>query len=381
MSSSPETRVSAPEPATLTLTPRVRHKRRAQRGSHERALIHQILDDALVAHVAVQLPHGPCVLPMAHVRLGDALYFHGAPQNQTLSVLASGAPACVTVTLLDGLVFSREAFHHSVNYRSVVLFGGGSLVVDPDLKLNALRALIEHMAEGRWAEVTPPTAAEVESTLVVRFPIDEGSAKVRSGPPVDGPALSGRGLWGGVLPLRTSAEMPVPDALELPGELPPSLLHTARRFGLGVRTPYERRVGDLLLSTAPERLDTAAVHRFLSDESYWARGVSLEAFRRSCEHSLCFGLYRGARQLAFARVVSDFARFAYLADVFVAEQERRRGFGTLLVREVLAHPELRPVERFLLGTADAHPLYARFGFVAAPDGRYMVRRAPSGAAG
>jgi GNAT superfamily N-acetyltransferase len=145
-------------------------------------------------------------------------------------------------------------------------------------------------------------------------------------------------------------------------------------LGLGPRAPYERPIGELLVSTDPGRLDHALVHRFLSDESYWASGVSAPDVRASCDQALCFGVYRGREQLAFARVITDFVRIAYLGDVFVVAEARGQGLSKRLVAEILAHPDLAGVERWLLGTRDAHGLYTRFGFVEAPAGRYMVRR-------
>jgi GNAT superfamily N-acetyltransferase len=170
----------------------------------------------------------------------------------------------------------------------------------------------------------------------------------------------------------------------------------ARALGLAVQVPYERAIDvpsvtaalageasasareqnsaqQQLLSTDRARMDHALVHGFLSNESYWAAGMSEASFQRACAESLCFGVYAGRRQLAFARVVSDFARFAYLADVFVVKELRGRGLGKALVQEILQHPELVEIERWLLGTRDAHALYARFGFFPLPEGRYMLR--------
>jgi nitroimidazol reductase NimA-like FMN-containing flavoprotein (pyridoxamine 5'-phosphate oxidase superfamily)/GNAT superfamily N-acetyltransferase len=362
--------------ARLDPTPRTTHRRRAARGSHERALIEAVLDEALVCQVAVIFADGPRLLPTAHVRVGEHVYLHGARGNQLLGALASGAEACLSVTLLDGLVFSREAFHHTMNYRSVALFGRAAEVFDESEKRAALRALVEHMAPGRWDEVIHPTAEQLAATLVVRFPIVEGSAKVRSGPPADSAQLAGTAIWAGELPLHYTASAPRADRLDSPSLAPQTAVYErARALGLGVRAPCERRLGALLLSTDPARLDVGLVHRFLAEQSYWARGVSEQALRVSLRESLCFGVYDGDAQLAFARVVTDFARFAYLADVFVVPEARGRGLGKLLVQQVLEHSDLRAVERWLLGTADAHGLYARFGFVPAPEGRYMVRRA------
>jgi nitroimidazol reductase NimA-like FMN-containing flavoprotein (pyridoxamine 5'-phosphate oxidase superfamily)/GNAT superfamily N-acetyltransferase len=366
---------NAPPAVTLTPTERSTPRRRAARGSHERLLIDAILDEALVCHLGVSLEDGPHVLPTAHVRCGDRVYVHGARKNHLLAAAAQGIPATLTVTLIDGLVFSREAFHHSMNYRSVVLFGRASEVHDPGEKLSALRALVERTAPGRFDEVIAPTPEELASTLVLAFPIQEGSAKVRSGPPNDGAATAGRGIWAGVVPLALRAGVPVADALDaVAPPLSSAVRARTQALGLGPRAPYERPIGELLVSTDPGRLDHALVHRFLSDESYWASGVSAPDVRASCDQALCFGVYRGREQLAFARVITDFVRIAYLGDVFVVAEARGQGLSKRLVAEILAHPDLAGVERWLLGTRDAHGLYTRFGFVEAPAGRYMVRR-------
>jgi nitroimidazol reductase NimA-like FMN-containing flavoprotein (pyridoxamine 5'-phosphate oxidase superfamily)/GNAT superfamily N-acetyltransferase len=364
-------------PAELPETARTALHRRAVRGSHERAAIHAILDEALICHVGVNVDGTPRVLPTAHARIGDALYLHGARQNRLLSALCDGEPCCVTVTLLDGLVFSRIAFAHSMNYRSAVIYGRAQEVSDADEKRAALHALVEHVARGRSAEARPPTDEQLAATRVVRIPIEEGSAKARSGPPNDVDAVLGDDTWAGELPLRLCALPPRPDPKLASGRtLGGAVLDRARGLGMGTRATYERAVGELLISTDPGRVDVALVQRFLSEESYWARGVSLPTVQRTIEHALCFGLYRGKEQLGFARVVTDFARFAYLGDVFVVASERGRGLGKLLIEHVLGHPELAGLERWTLGTLDAHGLYARYGFVQADASRFMVRQRP-----
>jgi uncharacterized protein len=186
-------------------------RRRAQRGRYERDVVHAILDEALVCHVGFESDHGPVVLPTMHARVDDTLYLHGAVGNAMLRALAAGAPVCVTVTLLDGLVLARSAFHHSMNYRSVVVFGNATAVDDRAAKLAALEALIERIHPGRWTEARPPTDAELRQTLVVAVPLDEASAKVRSGPPIDDPEDYALEVWAGEIPLETRRLEGVPD--------------------------------------------------------------------------------------------------------------------------------------------------------------------------
>lgn len=192
-------------------TPRTTVRRRAQRGVYEHAAILRILDEALVCHVGFVADGQPFVLPTAYARIGDHLYLHGSPSNRMLRTGKGGVGLCVTVTLLDGLVLARSAFHHSMNYRSVVLLGPATAVVDREEKRAALRALVEHVAPGRYASVRPPTDDEITGTLVLRMPIDEGSAKVRTGPPVDDEADYDWPVWAGVIPLALRPGAPVPD--------------------------------------------------------------------------------------------------------------------------------------------------------------------------
>jgi nitroimidazol reductase NimA-like FMN-containing flavoprotein (pyridoxamine 5'-phosphate oxidase superfamily) len=186
-------------------------RRKGERGRYESEVVHAIVDEALICHVGFESEHGPVVLPTMHARIDDTLYLHGAVGNAMLRTLAAGAPVCVTVTLLDGLVLARSAFHHSMNYRSVVVFGVPITVEDPQVKVAALEALIERIHPGRWNEARPPTESELRKTLVVGLPLDEASAKVRTGPPVDDAEDYALDVWAGVVPLETRRLEGVPD--------------------------------------------------------------------------------------------------------------------------------------------------------------------------
>jgi nitroimidazol reductase NimA-like FMN-containing flavoprotein (pyridoxamine 5'-phosphate oxidase superfamily) len=196
---------------TLAPTERTRLRRRAERGAHDLDTVEAILDEALVAHVGFAVDGRPWVVPFAFVRIEDHLYLHGAAGNFALRTLATGVDASVAVTLLDGLVLARSAFHHSINYRSVILFGRAEPVTGPEVKQAVLTALVEHLVPGRSTDSRPPTAAELRTTLVVRLAITEASAKVRSGPPVDDPADVDLPFWAGEVPLTLLASPPVPD--------------------------------------------------------------------------------------------------------------------------------------------------------------------------
>jgi nitroimidazol reductase NimA-like FMN-containing flavoprotein (pyridoxamine 5'-phosphate oxidase superfamily)/GNAT superfamily N-acetyltransferase len=369
--------------APLTRTPLTALRRRPNRGSHDRATVHDIIDEALYCHVAVTIDGQPVALPTAHVRIGACLYVHGARANRAFGVLATGAAACVTVTLLDGLVFARTWFHHSVNYRCAVLYGEGDEVVDAAEKRAVLAALIDKAAPGRTREARPPTPEELASTLVVRFPIDQASAKLRTGPPLDDAEQWKDDCWAGVLPLALTPRPPKDDPNLHPGLTLSSTVANAARALAGRPSggaPYERTRGPHTVTTDAARIDFAFVHAFLANESYWAQGLAAHEHQTAMAHSLCFGLYEGATQLGFARVLTDYGRIAYLADVFVTRDARRAGLGTWLVACVLEHPDLVTVPRWLLATADAHRLYERQGFVRAEAGRYMIRTRLQGGA-
>lgn len=351
--------------------PEVRLARHPERGSHDRAEVSAIIDEALIAHVALETDSGVMCLPMAHARVDDRIYLHGAVANRMLRSLCERGRASLTFTLVDGLVLARTAFHHSMNYRSAVVIGPAAEVQDPVEKRLALAALIEHLAEGRMGELSEPSQRELDATRVVRVTIEQASCKVRTGPPRDGTSELTQPVWAGTIPLGIRAEAPQPDPL-LPAAQRMSSAAARRALGMNATARSVRR-GEYLFSTDPARLQTEWVHAFLRDRSYWARGLDEKQFRTALHRSIVFGVYRGATQVAFARVVSDDARFAYLCDVFVTEELRGQGLGKQLIEFVLEHPSVRAATRCILGTADAHGLYEPFGFERAPDGRYMVR--------
>jgi nitroimidazol reductase NimA-like FMN-containing flavoprotein (pyridoxamine 5'-phosphate oxidase superfamily) len=206
----------------LSVTQRTKIKRVPSRGHYERELVYQILDEGLVCHMGFAVDGQPFVIPTAYGRMDDRLYIHGSPASRMLRSLQSGIEVCVTVTLLDGLVLARSAFHHSMNYRSVVIFGTATTVQDTEQKLEALRAFTEHIVPGRWAEVRQPNHQEVQGTLVLSLPLTEASAKVRTGPPLDDEADYSLPVWAGVVPLKLSAGVPVSDPRLQPEITPPA---------------------------------------------------------------------------------------------------------------------------------------------------------------
>lgn len=215
----------------LVPTDRTRLRRARDRADPRRSTVAAILDEGLVCHVGFGADGGTYVVPMAYARDGDHLYLHGAAANRTLRALAGGADACVTVTLLDGLVLARSAFHHSINYRSVMLLGRAARVSDHDEMRRASALLLDHVAWGRSADARPPTEAELTATLMVRFPIDEGSAKIRRGPPIDDPEDLDLDVWAGVIPLDMVAGEPVADPELAPDVAVPRYARPYRRPG------------------------------------------------------------------------------------------------------------------------------------------------------
>lgn len=188
-------------------------KRLPKRGNYDREVINTILDEGFVCHVGFIADDKPIVIPTGYARVDQNLIIHGSRASRMLCALGKEIDLCVTVTLIDGLVLARSAFHHSMNYRSVVVFGRAKVIESRSEKLAALRALTEHMIPGRWDEVRQPNERELQQTTVLSVPLEEASAKIRTGPPVDDDEDYDLPIWAGMLPLRTSTETPVADPL------------------------------------------------------------------------------------------------------------------------------------------------------------------------
>lgn len=205
----------------LQQTARTTIKRLPQRGEYDRERVYEILDEGLVCHVGFVHDGQPFVIPTGYGRHNDTLYLHGSKASRMMKTLGRGCEVCVTVTLLDGLVLARSAFHHSMNYRSVVIFGNALPVEEAAEKLTALHAFTEHIMPGRWAESRPPSQHELNATLVLALPITEASAKIRTGPPLDDEEDYGLPVWTGVLPLQLTTSEAIKDSRLAQGiELP-----------------------------------------------------------------------------------------------------------------------------------------------------------------
>ena len=208
-------------------------RRLPERAAYDRASIDAILDAALVAHLGFVHDAQPFVIPTLQARIDDHVFIHGSAASRTLHELGGDVAACLTVTLLDGIVLARSVFEHSMNYRSVVVLGTATQVVERDEKLAALEAFTEKLLPGRWAEARQPNAKELKATTVLRMPLDEASAKIRDGGPTDGDSPDAvLDVWAGHLPLVVTALEPVPDASLRPGVDLPEALRPYRRPGL-----------------------------------------------------------------------------------------------------------------------------------------------------
>ncbi len=204
--------VNLNQTSAIAPTPRTRVKRIPKRASYDRDAIYSILDTALVCHVGFAIGAQPYVIPTLHVRVADRLYIHGSAASRMLGAAAAGTPLAVTVTHIDGLVLARSAFHHSVNYRSVVILGAATLIADPAEKFVVMKGLIDHVVPGRWDHIRHPNEKELAATSVLSLPIVEASAKLRSGDPLDDEADYALPIWAGQIPLATKTLRPVFDA-------------------------------------------------------------------------------------------------------------------------------------------------------------------------
>jgi nitroimidazol reductase NimA-like FMN-containing flavoprotein (pyridoxamine 5'-phosphate oxidase superfamily) len=213
----------------MNLTERTKLRRIPNRGSYDKETVNGILDAGFLAHVGFNVEGQPFVIPTLYGRVGDTLYLHGSAASRMLRKLETGVPACVTVTLVDGLVLARSAFHHSMNYRSVVVFGTARKVEDPVQKTDALRIISEHLIAGRWDDVRGPNEKELKATAVLEFLIEEASAKIRTGPPLDDEEDYSLPHWAGILPLESMTGQPIPDSRLATDSSVPEYIQAYRR--------------------------------------------------------------------------------------------------------------------------------------------------------
>lgn len=215
---------------TFATSERTKVRRAPERGRYERDFVYGILDEAFICHVGFSVDEQPFVIPTIHARSGDTLYLHGSIGSRMMKTAAAGAPLCVTVTILDGLVLARSAFHHSMNYRSAVVLGTARPVIERAEKLQASEAVTEHVWRGRWDDTRHPSDLELRKTSFLAMDLEEASAKTRTGPPKDDEEDYSLHHWAGVLPVASAVSAPEPDPVLRP-EIPlPAYLKTPRRF-------------------------------------------------------------------------------------------------------------------------------------------------------
>ena len=220
--------------STYKVTERTQVRRLPKRGVYDKVQVHAILDEGFLCHVGFAIDGQPYVIPTLYARAGQRLYFHGSAASRMLRSAADGFQVCLTVTLVDGFVLARSAFHHSMNYRSVVVLGSARLVTDDGEKREALRLFTNHLVPGRWEEVRQPTETELKATSVLALELNEVSAKVRSGPPLDDEEDYALPIWAGVVPVQIQLGEPIPDGRVLPGiaAIDTGRLGKQRRTGL-----------------------------------------------------------------------------------------------------------------------------------------------------
>jgi len=304
--------------------------------------IQQILAEGYLAHVGYSEAEQTYVIPFSYhfdPAEPDWLYLHGSPVSHSLLALAQGIPACIEVTQLEGLVFSRSAKYHSMNYRSVVCFGRGQVVTDLARKREIFDAMIARYHPGRAVEADyeAPSEAQLRGSLMVAIQIEAASAKQRQGGP----------------------KGPLDSQIFAPGQAGVVLLEPRQehwRPALWSQPPFQ-------ISTETARIEPEALYALLKP-TYWNQRLTPEGLLRRLKHSLCFGLYHAAELIGFARLVTDHDSFAYLADVVVDPHWRGQGLGSWLTACILEHPVMAQIRWCLLSTRDAHELYRKQGFEA-----------------
>jgi hypothetical protein len=205
---------------SYTPTQRTKVRRLSKRAVYDKTLVHEILDEGFLCHLGFAVDGLPYVIPTLYARSGDRLFLHGSGASRTLKTLSQGVDVCATITLVDGYVLARSAFHHSMNYRSVVVLGRARLLTEPEERLEALRTLTNHLVPGRWEELREPNDLELNQTMVLALPLEEVSAKVRTGPPVDEEEDYAAPVWAGVVPISTQLGEAIPDGRVLPNAKP-----------------------------------------------------------------------------------------------------------------------------------------------------------------
>jgi len=343
-------------------------KRLPKRGVFEREKVYRILDEGFVCHVGFVVEGRPFVIPTAYGRVGDSLFIHGSAASRMLRTLAGNVEICVTVTLIDGLVLARSAFHHSMNYRSVVIFGRASVVQETAEKLEALRAFSEHVIRQRWNDVREPNENELKATVVLRLPLIEVSAKIRTGPPLDDEPDYELPTWAGEVPLRLVAQTPIPDPRLPQGVKVPSYIRSYVRETTQGIPEIEVRMAMLEDAAAVASVLEKAFTEYrpsYTDDGFAATVLTKEKVEtRMNEGQMWVALYNKAIVGTVAAVAKGEALSVRGMGIVPAARGKR--IGELLLDHVESFASARGHKRMTLSTTPflsrAIRLYERFGF-------------------
>jgi hypothetical protein len=349
-----------------------------KRGVFDRKTVYDILDEGFVCHVGFVADGGPVLIPTGYGRLGDNLFIHGSAASRMLRTLAGNIKVCVTVTLIDGLVLARSAFHHSMNYRSVVMFGTAFVLQETPEKLEALRAISEHVLPQRWNNVRQPNENELKATLVLQLPLVEVSAKIRIGPPIDDEADYALSTWAGEVPLRMVAQTPIPDPRLPQGvELPPYI----RSYIRGVPETEIRMAMPEDAALIASVLESAFIEYRSSytDEGFAATTLTKDKVEaRMNEGPMWVALYNGVIVGTVAAVAKGKA--LHVRGMGIVPAARGKKIGDLLLKHVENFAATRGYMRMTLSTTPflrrAIKLYERFGFKRSGEGPFDLFGTP-----
>jgi uncharacterized protein len=345
-------------------TTRTTLKRLPKRGVFERESIYAILDKAFICHVGFVTDTGPVVIPTGYGRSGDNLFIHGSAASRMLRTLAKSVEVCVTVTILDGLVLARSAFHHSMNYRSVVIFGAASAVEDIDEKLRALRAISDNIIPRRWDDVREPSEQELRKTLVLRLPLKEASAKIRTGPPLDDELDYELPIWAGEIPLRVLAQSPVPDprlgsAIEVPAYIKTYL---KTRNAEVIRRAEDR---DALAIASVLEMSFIEYRDLYTDEGFAATVISEDKVKARMSEGPVWVAVEQAKIIGTVAAISK-GEALHVRGMGIVPAARGKGIGRLLLNQVQAFARTHGYKKITLNTTPflcrAIALYRSFGF-------------------
>jgi uncharacterized protein len=350
-------------------------KRLPKRGVFDRQKIYEILDEGLVCHLGFSIDAHPFVIPTGYGRLNDDLFIHGSAASRTLRTLAGRVEVCVTVTIIDGLVLARSAFHHSMNYRSVIIFGRAVIVEEPAKKMRALRAFSDHIVPHRWDHVRGPNDSELKKTLVLRLPLAEASAKIRTGPPLDDESDYDLPIWAGEIPLRLAAQTPVPDPRLSPEVAVPSYVESY--LGYSKRSPPTdvmiRRAGSQDAAAVASILEKAFVEyrELYTEKGYAATVLTAEDVKaRMAEGPIWVALDSAQIVGTVAAVAKD--EGLYLRSMAIVPEARGKRIGKLLLKQVERFAVTHGHKEMTLNTTPflsrAIALYEHFGFTRSDNG-------------